>query len=84
MLLAEAMDAAETLDRESIRAALENIEDCSRCVHTYLHDPGGHDFIEPKTYFTELTPDGFITWPLLSSGTVCESLETPGCFVAAE
>jgi branched-chain amino acid transport system substrate-binding protein len=81
MLLAEAMEAAETLDRESIRAALENLTDCSRCVHDYLHDPGGHDFVEPETYFTELTPDGFITWPLLARGTVCESLETPGCFI---
>ena len=47
----------------------------------YLHAPGGHDFIEAETYFTELTPDGFISWPLLRSGTVCESLETPGCFI---
>ena len=81
MLLAEAMEAAETLDRESIRSALENLTECSRCVHDYLHAPGGHDFIEPKTYFTELTPDGFISWPLLGSATVCESLETPGCFI---
>lgn len=78
-LLADAMRSATTVDRASIRGSLENLGTCSHCVHDYLHAKGGHDFVEQRTYFIQLTPKGFVTYPKQADAVVCASLKSPGC-----
>jgi branched-chain amino acid transport system substrate-binding protein len=78
-LLANAMQRAPKIDRESIRKALEALPACPQCVHNYLHAKGGHDFVEQRTYFIQLTPKGFISWPKQEDALVCKTLKSPGC-----